>query len=379
VKAPRRRRTTCRRSIDLIDSVALFRHLPQLRAVPWAVLGEWPTPIEPAPILSATIGGDVWIKREDRSSPHYGGNKVRTLEAVLGGARERGAARIWSTGAYGSNHAVATAIHAPRVGLSVGALAFPQPPTAPATANLRALLASATDVVRLRSWVEVPLAMMLAARAERRRDRAAFVMSPGGATVEGAFGGLSAAFEVADQIAAGVAPSPAQILLAVGSSCTTAGLLAGVHVAAELGIGWRRPPLVVAVRVTPWPVTAAWRIANLAARVVARVDRLRGRSTDIDVRRLRANLIVDGRYIGAGYGEPTAAGESAIAAFARAGAPPLDVVYSAKSAAALWYYARNRGPTLYWATKSSVPLPVPTADQLARAHPHMRRWLGESR
>jgi hypothetical protein len=50
-------------------------------------------------------------------------------------------------------------------------------------------------------------------------------------------------------------------------------------------------------------------------------------------------------------------------------------VYSAKSAAGLWRYARHRGPTLYWATKSTTPQPSPTAAQLARAHPHMREWL----
>jgi D-cysteine desulfhydrase len=358
-----------------LESVALFRHLPQARVVPWAVLGDWPTPVEPAPAISAELGGEVWIKREDRSSPRYGGNKVRTLEAVLGGIRDRGFERIWATGAYGSNHALATAIHAPRIGISVGSILFPQPASAPAQANLAALIATGTDVIRLRSWAELPAAMAIIARRERRAGRRAFVMAPGGATVEGAFGGLSAAFELADQIAAGVMPAPGQIVLAVGSTCTTAGLLAGVHLCAARGLGFRRPPVVIAVRVTPWPVTAAWRIARLAAGVVARVDRLRGHGTGLDLRRLRAGLIVDGDQIGLGYGHATHAGDHAAAAFAAAGAPVLDCVYAAKSAAALWRHARHLGPTLYWATKSTSQLPTPTAAQLAAAPAAMQAWL----
>jgi D-cysteine desulfhydrase len=202
-------------------------------------------------------------------------------------------------------------------------------------------------------------------------------MAPGGATVEGAIGGLSAAYELADQIDAGVMPPPAQIVLAVGSTCTTAGLLAGVHLCAARGLGFRRPPLVIAVRVTPWPVTAAWRIAHLAAGVAARVDRLRGHGSGLTVRRLRAGLVVDGDHLGDGYGFATAAGDRAAETFAAAGAPALDCVYAAKSAAGLWRYAPHRGPTLYWATKSTTPQPRPTPAQLARAHADLRAWLSQ--
>ena len=74
---------------------ALHAAVPRLAAgVPWVGLGAWPTPIEP-------LGEDLWVKREDRTAPRYGGNKVRTLEAMLGRARAAGATRIWATGAYG--------------------------------------------------------------------------------------------------------------------------------------------------------------------------------------------------------------------------------------------------------------------------------------
>ncbi|MCA9678630.1 MAG: pyridoxal-phosphate dependent enzyme, partial [Myxococcales bacterium] len=143
-----------------LDDVALFRHLPALVGqVPWQRLGDWPTPVEEAPAIGAAIGADVWIKREDRSSPRYGGNKVRTLEAVLGRAVDAGAHRIWATGAYGSNHAVATVLHAATAGLGAGAILFPQPATATARANLRAMLSVRPAVVRLASVIALPFAM----------------------------------------------------------------------------------------------------------------------------------------------------------------------------------------------------------------------------
>ena len=71
---------------------SLFEHYPQLETkIPWLPIGNYPTPIEPLP-----IGNDVFIKRDDRTSEIYGGNKVRKLEFLLADAlaRERHLATI---------------------------------------------------------------------------------------------------------------------------------------------------------------------------------------------------------------------------------------------------------------------------------------------
>jgi len=358
--------------------LALFRRLPAVaRALPWVRLGAWPTPVEPLGALGRELGADVWVKREDRSSAVYGGNKVRTLEAILGRAQAAGARTIWATGAYGSNHAVATALHARAAGMDAGVIMFPQPPSDPARANLRAMIASGARLERIATVALLPLAMRRV-----RADARAYVMPPGGATPEGAMGALSAALELAAQIDAGVCPRPARIVLAVGSTCTTAGLLAGVHLAAALGTGFARDrmPRVTAVRVTPWPVTDPWRVAALASRALALIDELRGDRTGIGVRGLRAALTVEGAYFGGGYGRATARGLRAAARFHDAGGPPLDAVYSAKAGAALCDVApRTDGPTLFWATKSSAPLPTPRADQLATIDASLRAWLATAR
>jgi D-cysteine desulfhydrase len=354
--------------------VALFQHLPRLeRRVPWVRLGEWPTPVERLAALGAELGGELWVKREDRSSPVYGGNKVRTLEAMYGRAAAAGARAMWATGAYGSNHAVATVLHAPAAGMDAGVILFPQPASHPARENLSALLSARPAVAQLGTIALLPFAMR-----KVRRDPRAYVMTPGGATPEGTFGAMSAALELAEQVARGELPAPARIVVAAGSTCTTSGLLAGLQVAGSLGLGFtpQTIPLVTAVRVTPWPITAPPRIALLALQTLRLLARLGGPELRVDLARVRAGLDVDGEQIRGGYGRITARGERVRLRFARHGGPPLDIVYSAKSAASLVdLVPATRGPVLFWATKSSCPLPRATAADLAAAPAPMQRWL----
>lgn len=356
--------------------VALLRVLPAVAAqVPWLRLGAWPTPV------MALDGGRLWVKREDLTSPAYGGNKVRTLEVALGQARASGAARVWATGAYGSNHVLATAVHAAAAGLDVGAMLFPQPASEPAMANLGALLAHDPALALLGSVIELPLRM---AWIRWRPGPTSWVMPPGAATPVGALGALSAALELADQHRAGLLPWPRRIVLPVGSGCTTAGLLAGVHLAHALGLA-PAPPTICAVRVTPWPVTSRLRLARLAYATLANVDRLRGASTEVGFARLLAGLAVDGDQLGRGYGRATAAGSEARARMHALGGPVLDDVYSAKAAAGMFTERgrahrtpRGDGPTLFWATKSSAPMRQATPAQLAEAPAALRRWLGHA-
>ena len=323
------------------ESVALFRHLPELAGrVAWARLGEWPTPID-----SVIVDGrPIWIKRECDSSPRYGGNKIRTLEAWLGHARALGKRRIWAIGATGSNHAIATILHARAIGLDAGAIVFPQPDSDWASENFAAMRASGCDIVTLRHVIEVPFAAL----AMARRDRDGIVMPPGGATPLGAFGALSAALELADQIAAGAAPPPRRIVLPIGSTCTTAGLLAGFALARLLGAWPWTLPIVHAVRVTPWPVTSRLRTAVLAARTLARAGK------PIAFAQLLHRLVVDGRELGGGYGRTTPRSNAAAHALAHARLQ-IDSVYAAKAAAALLRLHRERiGPLMFWATKTAT-------------------------
>jgi D-cysteine desulfhydrase len=343
---------------------ALARHLPGVR-VPWVPIGRWPTPLTALDV----DGSPVWIKREGDAHPDYGGNKIRTLEAWFGHAREVGARRIWAIGAYGSNHAIATVVHAPRAGLDAGAIVFPQPHSAWASENCRALVASGCPLILLRTVVGVPFA----AWRVGRRERDAVVMPPGGATPIGTVGALAAALELAEQVTAGLAPPPRRIVLAVGSTCTTAGLLAGLQLARAIGL-WPWPvPIVDGVRVTPWPITSRLRTADLARRTLARLAQLGGPRIPVGLGELAAGLVIDGRELGPGYGRETPACLAAIHALPE---PRLDGVYAGKAGAALLRLHRaGIGPLVFWASKSTAVLTPHPAALLRNAPPAIARWL----
>ena len=97
------------------DSHALFRHFPALvEKVAWLPLGNFPTPVETG-TFKTPDGTElsILVKREDLASPHYAGNKVRTLQHSLGivqAGRARGLFKegILALGSSGTNQVVAT-------------------------------------------------------------------------------------------------------------------------------------------------------------------------------------------------------------------------------------------------------------------------------
>jgi hypothetical protein len=255
---------------------------------------------------------------------------------------------------------VATLLHARRAGFRAAAALFPQPFSQTAVDNLRVSLARADAIIDLPHWSSLP-------RALRRQ------------------GGVARPAP-----APGAMPRPDEIVLAIGSTCSTAGLLVGLRLAARLGLGAgqgrkamarasarREPPWLVAVRVTPWPLTSALRVLWLARRVTTWLfARTRDPLFDIPRRELASRLEIDGSQLGSGYAEPTRAGLDAMAAWS-CFPFALDTTYSAKAAAAL--LARlKRGPPrvrLFWCTKSSAPLPRVPASELALAPERMLRWI----
>lgn len=365
-------------------SFPLFELVPPIASrVARVALGNFPTPVEPLESVSrelAASASEAWVKRDDISSPIYGGNKVRTLELLLGEARALGCSRVLATGALGSNHALACALHAPQVGLAPGALLFPQPISRAAFLNLRALVDTGASLHAIPHWSALPFGMAwhrLAHAGERP-----YVMPPGGATPLGALGYVSAGLELARQIAAHDLPLPRKVIVGVGSTCTSAGLLVGLALAGHFRLGFEpgTRPRLTSVRVSPWPVTSRLRILRLATRTARLVHELSGATLPLfDSATLGARFEVDAGYLGPGYGEPSKAGNETEALWRRLGLPELDSTYSAKAASRVvaGLRAREPGPLLFWSTKSSVPLPVrsPPSASSSPVPARLRAWL----
>ncbi len=339
------------------DDGLLERLAPGLAAVaPRLRLAELPTPCTEAPHSARALGAvRLFIKRDDLSSPRYGGTKVRALEFLLGAARAAGAGGVATLGPDGSHHVYATAVFARAAGFDVRAALFPQPPT-PETPFLRAALeAIGVDVVR------APLAALLWWAAARARFTALgdggrpFWIPAGGANALGVLGAVEGALEVAEDVRRGGVPRPDAIVVAAGSCGAAAGILLGTALA---GLAVE----VVAVRVTPRIVASRFRILSLArkaARILAAAGCTRAEGLELGSR-----LRVQHAYYGGGYAIPDP-GAHEMMALAAADGLALETTYTAKALRAAGDPSCRGRSILFWNTFSAVAARSPEkTDQL---------------
>lgn len=280
-------------------------------------LGTWPTPLESHPGLAARTGvPELWVKREDRSSALYGGNKVRGLEFLL---RDVGPGDVVVTiGGWGSTHCLATARHARARGAQAVLAQFPQGHSDSEARTSRASGSISSRVFAASRWGSFPVAWLRAWSFAGRLGRRVYIPG-GGARPVAVLGHLLATLELATQLPA----PPDAIVTALGSGGTAAGILLGCSV-----LGW--PTRVVAVRVAPVVVANQWRVESLARRARRLVI---SRNVPLPHTPTSPRLsVVDG--IGGGYGVPSVAGEEARAWGAEAGLD-VDATYTGKTVAAL--------------------------------------------
>jgi 1-aminocyclopropane-1-carboxylate deaminase/D-cysteine desulfhydrase-like pyridoxal-dependent ACC family enzyme len=318
-------------------------------------LGHFPTPAQRVEGLSAK-GSELWIKRDDRTHDVYGGNKVRKLEWLLGNARDEGVRRVVTVGAAGSHHVLATTYFGRKAGLDVEAVLVPQPCTPHVIDVLRADLALGLRPFPVRSWAAVPLAVA------RRVASGSHFIPLGGSSVVGSMGYVAAARELAAQVRHGELPEPDVCVVALGSGGTAGGLAAGFE--AE---GMRTRVVGVCVSAPPWAL-------HLSALYLARACAHRaGAKTTLAT--MCARLAMDARFLGAGYGHPTRAGDEATRLAREHAGIALDPTYTAKAfAGALWQVrARQAEHVLYWHTLSSAPM-GPLLEQAPREE-HMDEHL----
>ena len=317
--------------------------------------------LDPTPVESVSVsGGELWVKRDDRTHEVYGGNKVRKLEWLLSDALARGAKRVVTIGAVGSHHVLATTYFGTKVGLEVEAVLVPQPATDHAMDVLRAGLGLGLRAFPVSWRAQVPLATTW------RALHGAHVIPVGGSNALGAMGYVSAASEFAQQVRQGDLPEPDVCVVALGSGGTAAGLAAGFEAeglkTSVVGVCVADPPELLEM--------ASMRLAR------ACLDR-----TDGAARRrfasLRSRLIFDRRFLGPGYGRATPEGEAAVAVARDSAGLELDPTYTAKTfAAALARTRESRDKVvLYWHTLSSAPMQPLLADAppLADVPPRLRR------
>jgi D-cysteine desulfhydrase len=319
---------------------------------PWLPLVSAPTPVERLDGVSEHLGAEVWVKRDDLSSPVYGGNKPRKLEFLLADARAQGRTTLITCGGLGTNHGLATAIYGGRHGFDVILGLRAQPVTDHVRTSLRLFHAYGAAMRLITGGTEAYERFETEQRAERPD---AYFIPSGGSTAVGALGFVDAGLELARQVEQGVCPAPRAIFVATGTCGTLAGLVLGLKLA---GVEARTIGVQVASRHLANPDNAR-RLATGALELLRRHDpAVPDVSLDLD------DFALDTDHFGPGYGHPTDAGVEAIALVREAQGITLDLTYTGKAFAALIGHVRSgriEGPVLFWNTFSSVDLSATAA------------------
>lgn len=330
------------------------------QAFPYTPLATLPTAVERLDKLTARLGVDLWVKRDDQTSAVYGSSHLRKIEFLLADAQRRGARRIVTFGGVGSNWVVAWAAHARRLGMNVHAVVVAQPLTRQVRKNL--LLAQhygvdlhyAPTLAGAVGLSAFPGAGVLFSRLFIRllvRERCVpYVIRPGGAMPLGCLGSALSGLELAEQIRQGDCPRPDRLFVTSSTAGTLAGLLAGLALA-----GMALP--VVGVRVAERLFTNSWKIRRLAARTLNLLRRQVPDALSNGACILPPFEIVDD-YFFREYGAPIAPAEAAVD-IARADAGlALEGTYTGRTFAAFLAWAErreNRGHTaMFWNTYSGV-------------------------
>lgn len=219
---------------------ALFRAYPGLRSkISYLNLCELPTPVTQAERFGALFGlSKCFIKHDSHTGAimqgkrAFGSNKPRKLEFLLADAQRYQARSVITFGRVASSHALATAIYAKMLGMKSTCILYDQPNSYRVRKNLLMHLAHDTDL-HFSSTKELLALKTAELFLIHKRQYGAFpyIIPMGGSNALGALGFVSAAFELKEQIKAGLLPEPEYIFVAVGSAGMAAGLLLGLKAA----------------------------------------------------------------------------------------------------------------------------------------------------
>ncbi|WP_295472783.1 D-cysteine desulfhydrase [uncultured Pseudomonas sp.] len=281
-----------------------------------------PTPLEKLERLSAWVGRDIYIKRDDTTTLALGGNKVRKLEYLAADALAQGADTLITAGAIQSNHVRQTAALAARLGL--GCVALLENPIASEDPNYlhngnRLLLdlfdARVELVESLDNADEQLQALAVRLHASGKKP---YLVPIGGSSPVGALGYVRAGLELAEQITAS-GETFAAVVTASGS--------AGTHSGLALALADQLPELpVIGVTVSRSEEAQLPKVQGLAERTAE----LLGMALP---ERFKVHLWDE--YYAPRYGEPNAGTLAAIKLVASQEGLLLDPVYTGKAMAGL--------------------------------------------
>ena len=296
-------------------------------------LGHAPTPLDAAPRLGASLGIELWIKRDDCTGLAMGGNKVRQIEFPLGEAQSRDADTLLITSAVQSNYVRVAAAAGRQLGMEVHIQLEERVP------DVDALYRASGNVLldrlfgaKLHSFpvgedepaADASLDLLAQSLADKGRRPYVIHLAP----AHPPLGALGYVIAVEEILAQGRALDLAfdAVVCPTGSALTHAGILVGLR-----ALGETIPVHGICVRRDAGSQAA--RVRKVASELAAMVDRPEA----FDAADVQA---FDG-VLAPGYGRLNDAVREAIAMAARQEGLLLDPVYTGKTMAGLIDHVRS--------------------------------------
>jgi D-cysteine desulfhydrase len=314
-------------------------------------LANLPTPLERLQRLSAQLGVELWVKRDDLTGAELSGNKVRKLEFLFADARQKGADHVITCGGAQSNHCRATALAAAKLGLRATLLLRvpdpSQPPPVEANILLDKLCGAEIRWVSREEYARRAELFPVVAEELRKAGRKPYVIPEGGSNPVGAWGYVRAIEELRAQLP----PGPVTFVYAAGSGGTGAGILLGIKLC---GL---RDARAVGVNVCD---DREYFVREIGQIVEGAIKQWR-----LEVSFDRKEIeILDG-YVGRGYAISRPEELSLIRDVARSEGIVLDPVYTGKAFYGMREHARELGPRIVFMHTGGIFGLFPKAEELA--------------
>jgi D-cysteine desulfhydrase len=329
----------------------IFTEYPGLKGkVSFKSFGNYPSDVERLESLSEKIGADIYIKRDDRASSIYGGNKCRMMEFIIPDALDKKRRSLVTWGAVGSNQVLSSVIFGTKVGFNdITAVHSVQPFHPYVERNFLISTSLGVEQILGENDLSMLLKLFCSYLKNKVTGRRPYLVPLVGSAPISVLSYFDAALELKKQIDDGVCPRPDYIFVTVGTGGTAAGLILGSIVFGGIG-------KVVGVSTVEKSVVnekmVAWEINKT-------LKFLKKQGVDLGIGKVKADdidIIPD--YLGEGYAEATPEGREAIKLLKETEDIDLDVTYTGKTMAAMLDMAREKkdGRFLFWHTLNTVDI-----------------------
>ena len=330
---------------------------PGLDKIPWISLGEYPTDVEKLERMGEARGfSNLYIKRDDRCNPVYGGNKIRKLEYVLADAQRKEKKTLITLGASGSNQVLATGIFGAELGFDVVGIMLDQHNALYVRENLLLDQYYGVKIVYAKGELSEVISLIAEYMRTELDGRKPYFVTAGASSPLGNIGFVNAVFELKQQIMNGEVVEPDYIIVASGSIGTSAGLYLGCKLA---GLKTR----VIGVRVAMAWIVTKWLMARMIRDINNFMRKYDSSVPVVDVKRDDLILLED--YLGEGYASFTDCGSDCVNDMFNLENIKLEPTYTGKALGGGLDWLKKQGETeaniLFWNTYNSIDLADKTA------------------